>query len=625
MKRNKITILFIAVLICLGMFLTGSLRAEEKDQKPALTGSFSLGYRFVDFGDNSSETKYKEDINLEKGPRLFNFKIQYNPEGILAKYVDSLEIKASNLGDNFEVIGIEANKYGKYRFSYERKKSNYFYADNLKGGDYHTFNFDRIHDEGLLKFWLGKCAHFYMSFDRFTKKGESTISQDVERTEFEMDKRIDEKSQEFTFGLDYSSKIFGIVIEDKILEYDNTNSYFLPGYADGGDNASYPSSLLYYRMNQPYDAKGNIFNTKMSFRPFKSLLIRGSAQVVKQDVDILYSEEAEGTDYMGEYFKYAYSGSGRFETKIYTYDTDWTYLLSNKLAVVGSLRYDKFNQKKGEFTIGTTTEDLFLKYETGSFEGGVQYQLSSKLGLTMGYRKEKRDIKTPEGEETSEDMNLTTDREGFFGNMKWDLTKALSFGFDFQSGTYDHSYTLISPSSFKRYKTMLKFKKNAFYTNLSYLYTKSTSDMEDQAWESVNKQFSGRMGYHGTTIMAWLGYNTINVTREGTRVIYYPPGWSGPDGTFTWDIMFEGKSKLFDMFLSYNFTKKLAVGGYFQSYKNTGSWELKRSIFKAFLKVETPCGILGELGYRLVDFKESQLGLNNYKANIFEISMGYRW
>jgi hypothetical protein len=44
-----------------------------------------------------------------------------------------------------------------------------------------------------------------------------------------------------------------------------------------------------------------------------------------------------------------------------------------------------------------------------------------------------------------------------------------------------------------------------------------------------------------------------------------------------------------------------------------------------FLEYASPGGLIGQLGYRLVDFKEEDPGLNDYKANIFEISFGYKW
>jgi len=635
MKKNKLFITCAAVMILFGFIFTGSLRAENKDtdkkETPEFTGSFMLGYRFVDLTGTSVESKYKEDINLEKGPRLFNVKIHYAPRGDLKKLVDSLDLRIYNLGgDPFESFGLSAVKYGKYELKYDHKKAAYFYSDRLKAGDIHTFDFDRVMDSGMLKVWLNKEAHFYVNFDRYTKKGNSVTSYDINRLDVEFDKPIDEKSNEITLGADYSCNLFAVVLEEKIMDYKSTNTLFLPGYIDGGENASYPSAIYYFNLNQPYDIKGNTFVAKVTFKPFKNLLLHGNGQVSNQETNIGYSESSAGIDYLGDTYEYAYTGSGKFKTRIYTANADLTYILSRKFAIVGAARYNKYDQKEATFTIGSETETPFLKYETGEFEGGLQFQPSSKFGLTAGYRFEKRDIKTPDTEPKVEEENLTTSNKGFYGDLKMKLFSHLDVTTDYQHGSYDNPFTIMSPSTFNRVRVLLKYNLKKFYANVSYLYNKSTSDVDDEgtetrSWESTKNQSNIRFGYHGDKVKLFAGYGYMSVTRKGDRVIFYPPGWSGAAGSFVWDILFEGKTYLYDALLDVSLRKELGVGGRIDYYQNKGSWALSRLVMKAFLKYEFECGLMGELGYRYVDFKEKKDNLNNYKAGIFEVSFGYRW
>lgn len=631
MKRIKI-LLSTAVLVVFALsMVSSSLLAEEKEKKEKneFSGSFMLGYRMVD--TSGVETKYKEDINLEKGPRLFNLRLQYNPNGNLNKVLDKLEFYAYNLGgDPFESYGVEAVKYGKYKFQYDHKKSAYFYQDNLKAGDYHTFDFDRISDSGLLKLWLGKDAHVYMNYNRYTKKGRSVTVLDVNRVEFEMEKPVEEKSQDVSFGADYSCKLFSIAFDERILDYSNANSFFLPGYADGGENAFYPSALYYYYMNQPYDIKGNIHSLKISLRPLTRLLIKGSMQINDQDINYMYNESAWGIDYLGDEFSYTTIAEKEFSftRKTYIYDADITYLFSNKFALFGAARYSKFDQK-GTVTFEGEETAMDLKYENGGFEAGVQFQPSSKLGFTVGYKYEQRDIKS-DPEEAYEEENLTTTRKSVFGNVKWNMTKCLALNLDYQNGTYDRPFTLISPTSFNRAKALLKFNKNKFYANLSYQLTKSKTDWEAleeeyKVWDSTTNKLGVRMGIHDPKWMFFLGYTYIKVDNEGDRMIAYPPDWSGAASTFEWDSLYLGKSGLFDAYLNVKVHKDVGLGGYVNYYRNKGSWELSRLMMKAFLKYEMQCGLIGELGYRYINFKEKLDKLNDYKANIFEISFGYGW
>ena len=75
--RNK-KIIIPTLVIGLVFSLAFSLLAEEKeDIKKTLYGNFMFGYRMVD--TSGSPYKYKEDINLDKGARLFNFSLHYAP------------------------------------------------------------------------------------------------------------------------------------------------------------------------------------------------------------------------------------------------------------------------------------------------------------------------------------------------------------------------------------------------------------------------------------------------------------------------------------------------------------------------------------------------------------------
>lgn len=621
MKINKLLVIA-AILVFLGGLTTGSLHAGDKKEKDdGFSGSFMMGYRSVDI--DGMETKYMEDLNLDTGPRLFHLTLHYTPEGKLKKLFDRFDMRVYNFGgDPFESFSIDVVKYGKYKFKYDRKKSTYFYNDHLEGHDFHTFDFDRINDNGFLKIWLGPKAHVYMDFNRWTKKGMSTTSLDINRVEFEYDKAIDEDSTDITIGLDYATKGFSIVLEEKIQDYENANSYFLPGYADGGDFARYPSSLYYFTLNMPYDMEGNTHTAKFTARPFKNFLIKGSAQIIKQDTKVSYSEDAAGMDYLGGMFMYSNGGSGDFTRKMNMYDVDFSYILSSKLAVVGAFHYSNFDQT-GSFINGAETMPVNLKYETGGGEGGIQYQPSSKFGITLGYRFERRDV---EDEVEIEQENSPTDRSGFFGNVKVKLSKAFTLTADYQNGTYENPFTLVSPTDYNRFRMTAKLKAKEFYARASFLVNKSKNDAEGStAWESTKNQFNLRVGYHGKVVKFFAGYAVIDVTREGDRMIYYPPAWAGGDGTFAWDIMYEGNSGLFDAYVSFSLAKAWGLGGYFNSYKNTGSWELSRSTLKLFLKYACPSGLIGQLGYRMVDFKEKEFGYNDYKANIFEISFGYKW
>ncbi len=620
MRKKKILLpALVFVFVCSSAL---SLLAQDGDQ--TFYGNFKMGYRYVD--SSGANTKYKEDLNLDTGVRLFDFSLHYTPTEQFRNLFDRIDVNIYNFGgDPFEAMRMSIQKFGKYKFQYDRRKSTYFYDDRqeVSGGalfDHHTFNFDRIADSALFEISFGKKVDFYVNYDRFTKKGNSVTTLDINRIEFELDKPIEEESDMLALGLNFNLKRYSFVLEERIHEYENTNSLFLPGYADGGAGARYPSFLNLYFLSQPYDFQTNTHTFKFNGRPLDSLLIKFSAQYSDMDMNLTHSEEADGIDYVGAPYVVDLSGTGSFSRKIGLYDLDLTYLLSNKVAVVASARYHDFEQD-GTMTVDGSDESAALSYDTQGIEAGLQYQFNPKLALTLGYQFEIRDLQGTETV-TNETESL---RSGFFGNLKWNIRQGFRLTFDYQRGYFDGPYTLISPTLFDRFRTTIKYSVQQFDFSGSYLLTMSECEIPSELWESDTNQLMFRAGYNTDKFKLFAGYSLIDVDSKTDRDIYYPPDWSGPEGTFPWSVHYEGKSNLIDAMLKLKLGTNWKLGAYANIYSNKGSWEISRTTAKAYLEYAFDNGFNAQIGYRFVDFKEKASGLNDYKANIFEISFGYSW
>ncbi len=619
MRSKKI---ILPVLLAAFVFsLAFSLQAQ--DENKGLTGNFQFGYRTVN--TDGALSKYKEDYNLEKGFRLFNLNLHYAPTEKLQNLFDRLDLNVYNFGgDPFESFSLSVQKVGVYQFQYDRKKSTYFYDDEtLAGGalyDHHTFDFIRYVDSAFLKVNINKNFNVYMNYDRYTKEGESVTTFDINRIEFEFDKPVREESKTATVGLDFHVKRLNLLFEGTKGKYSNENSLFLPGMADGGPGARYPSTLDFFVINQPYDLKTDTYTLKFSTNPFDNLIISGSGQWNTQDMALRFSEGAKGTDYMERCFEYGYTGTGDFERKFNLMEADLTYMLFNKLAIVGAFRYNDFEQN-GSMTIGNSMMDQDIAYDTVAVEGGLQFALSSRFAITGGYRWEERELINLE---TVEFMDETS-RDGFFGNLKADLFKGFNLTLDYQDGNVENPYTLIGPTAYSRFRASAKYRSGGITLSTSYLTKKSESDVWGiNAWESTRDQLNFRFGYRSDTIGISLGYSTINVQHDATRSIWYPPAWSGGPGTFGWTIDYDGKSNLFDGSISFAITDDFNLGSYYNNYKNEGFWEINRTLFKGYVDYTFSNGLAASIGYRFVDYKGNS-GADTYKANIIEVSFGYQW
>ncbi len=611
----------ISIVMLAGLFVLSASPVSGQEENE-FYGDFLLGYRYVDTSGTLS--KYKEDFNLFDGVRLFNFNLHYQP-GEDMNLFDRLDVYANNLGgDPFETLSIFVQKYGGYQFRFDRRKSTYFYNDMHEAGghlyDLHSFNFDRIRDTGSLKVMLHDAVDLIMSFDRYSKEGESTATFDINRIEFEFDEPVQEDYSQVSIGANVRlNNRYSFLFEEQIMDYENTNSLFLPGYADGGASARYPSSLQYFHLNQPYTINSNLHSLKFNARPFDNLILKGAVQLRNQDMDLDYSESAMGTNYLNRLFSTSLSGGGTFDRTTHLYDLDATYLLMNKLAVVGAVRYHDFEQE-GTFSYDGESETSSLGYSTLGFEGGIQYQFSPRFTLTAGYRNETREY---QGTETV-NYEDETRRNGFFGNLNLKISQMLRLTADYQHGIYDNPFTLISPTDFYRLRITARFNYEDFSINASYLRNQTTNDVLDELWESHSDRINFTGSYNTDPLQISAGYTLISTIHESERIIAFPPSWYGA-GTFPWDIYYEGKSNLLDVSLKYDISEQVKIGAYGNVYDNSGFWDLSRTMLKGFFEYMFPNGLVSNLGYRYIDFKEDSSGFNDYTANILELSFGYRW
>ena len=107
MRKKKILLpALVFVFVCSSAF---SLLAQDGDQ--TFYGNFKMGYRFVD--TSGADTKYKEDLNLDTGVRLFDFSLHYTPTEQFRSLFDRIDVNIYNFGgDPFETMRLSIQKFG---------------------------------------------------------------------------------------------------------------------------------------------------------------------------------------------------------------------------------------------------------------------------------------------------------------------------------------------------------------------------------------------------------------------------------------------------------------------------------------------------------------------------------
>jgi len=603
-----------------------------QEQEARFEGNFLISFRDVDVG--GSEAKYRQHYNLQTGPRLFDLNILFEPISGLKKFVDHMEVNVNHLGgDPFETMRFSLTKYGTYDFKYQRRKATYFYMDTIlpvsssdprlsNGGDFHTFDFDRIMDDFKFKIWLHRNAHLNFSFYRFGKTGKSTTTLDVSRDEFEFDKPVEEVMNQYSISLDYSLNNITLVLEEKIREYENNYSLFLPGFSVGEDTTN-ATELLFFHQNMPW--KFNSFNHigRIIARPFDRLTLRAAATISVLNSEINYNERARGVGFDDVPFNYTTQGKGDIDRDIQLYDADASFILTNSLLLIGAFRYRDF-QQNGFINLesGQNIGDWDFNIITG--EGGIKYSFSFPLSLFGGLRYDNREVKTEHGANTGEGVteeHPPTKQTGFFGNANWN-SRAISATVDYQYGTFDNPFTLTTPTDYHRIKASARYRISSLFSFSTWVYLQRIENKQID-WNSDQNKYGIRFNFSNSRIQAYLGYNLTTVERQVDQQVT-TVGFGGGEN-FLFPIFYEGKTHFVDGMFTVNFNREWSIGGNFIIHENKLSWPLTHRYILTFVEYHLPVGYVVQARYRFADYEENLNHYDDYEANIGEILIGYCW
>jgi hypothetical protein len=599
-----------------------ALPAPAQDDSMAFTGQIFVGYRTVDVG--GTENKYKEDINLEKGPRLFNFNFVLQPNGDLKQYVDRVDFTMSNFGgDPFESMHLDVRKYGRYDFRLLHTKSSYFYQDTILpedparsrevvAGDFRHFNFDRVRDEAKLGLQLNKAAKFTFDFNRYTKLGTGTWPLDYQRAEIELDRSIDESFNEFTAGFQYAWDKATLVLSEGLRDYSNVFDLFLPGSATSGSTVI---DFLFF--NQPYDYTSHTHTVQLLAHPNSKFTVKASGIVQNLDLDISASQDSAGLNFQGNPYDVAASSKGSVSRDNDLFDLDLTYLATTKVGLVGGFWYRKATQD-GQLPFEGELGTGHWSVKTSGGRAGVQFSPSATVVVTGGvqYETRKANLRNLEpGEDDFHTHDNTTDATGFFADLNWKPNSKFMLTGEAEDSSYDSPYTLKSPTDRQRFRVRGRYNVHkGYYVSGSYLtniYKNNDSD-----WDAHYDMANFRLGYQNDDLAATVGWGWIDISRQIDQELS-----SGQ--LFMND--YQGTANFYDGQVRWTVNPVWAIGAQARFYTNTGSFGIDRDDERAFVEYTFQSNYVLHVGYRHIKYNEKDYNFDDYDANIAEFSIGYRW
>jgi hypothetical protein len=621
---RKAILLGAAALVCASVALP--VLAQNDD----FSGEIRVGYRSVDVG--GSETKFREDIDLDDGPRLFELSFDFTPdaEGESGLLVDRVYLDVDNFGgDPFETLSLGVQRFGRFDFRYDRRKSEYFYQDVYLGHpDFHTFDFERVRDSADLDLDLSERATLTFGFDRFTKKGESTTTLDLQRDEFEFDKPVDESMNAYHVGFSYAWDDVTLTVEERFRDYENLYEIFLPGQSPGEDTAD-TAVLDFYFLDQPYEYTSQEHVVRVVAKP-GDWIVRGQALLQSLDLDLDASERGAGTGFTGAPFGIDQTGSGEIDRDLDQFDVDVSYLVNDRWAVIGGA-YRRNLDQEGDFLFGGGQNRGTWDIETTGIEAGVEVAATTAVTVTGGVRWENREVEHGAleaglpGEGIDELDAVETDHTGFFGTLSFrPVGSTFRMTADVDSSSYDDPFTEISPTDRLRWRLRGEYGLgNGF--SLAGSYTSHSSENDDTGWDATYDQANLRLAYTTPALSASLGYGLVDVERTIDQTVTTLPGFGGGAVLPLPVIDYDLDTDFIDGRVRWRASPLWVVGGSFRLYDNSGSFGVERDDLRAFVDYLFPAGYTAGLAYRTVDYSEDASSLEDYDADIIELSVGYRW
>lgn len=617
--RYRLRTLAASLLCCIGL-----PAAAQDGAQTGLSGSVTLGLRSVD--TEGAESKYREDINLDDGVRLLDLSLSYRP-GEAGAPVDYIDVSASHLGgDPFESVHVDVRRYGAYRLSLDRRRSEYFYDDTIlpaalasvtgsTGGDFHTFDFERIRESAALAITPSPATEVSLGLERQRRTGDSQTTLGIQRDQFEFERPIDESSDRVKLGVRHAWERISVIYAEEFGEFDNASELFLPG-ASPGQNTADPAELLFFRLDQSYDFDSRGRALRVLVTPTEALDVRALWRREDVDLEGLGTESSAGTDFAGTPFMTDLSGAADVSRDSEVAGLDFGYRVGPRTRLTAATRRSRLDQT-GRSRFGADRGDGDWRVETDGIEIGAEHALGRNLIVAGGWSGESRDVEYAQSLNAPGVATLEqTDRDGYFLRLRYATEGGAEISAAIEDNSIDDPFTLASPTESRRYKASYR---QSWDNGLSLAGSFKRTDVANDrsGWAADTREADIRLAYRTEVFEVSAGLTDVDLDREidqlvtaGTRQELYAITYSA-DAGFA-DVTLRGR-----------LNPRIAIGGSFRRYENRGSFPLDRDDWRIFLELDMTSEFALAIRYRGIDYVED--GFDDYEADLLELAVRTSW
>lgn len=620
----------------------------QEEAPGVFTGGFLSGFRFVSV--DGVQTKFDQHLHLRRGPRLWNLEVALEPTGNLRRFLDRMSFEIARFGgDPYETLRVAWAKFGAYRLSYERRKSTYFYQDILlprelanflvsNAGDLHLADYERVQDTATLNIWMSSAVRLNLQFDRFILQGGGSTTMDVGRDEFEFERVQHQTKNEYLLSLDIDLKKVTITIEERVHDYDNDFRFFLPGFSTGEDaqNIRYPTQLDFYFLDMPYSFKSYTHGARAVFRPTDRWTLGAAASWTDLTMELDYTETGQGINFDRSLLRVDFSGKGSVDRTLQNYEIDASYQMTSRLEWFGTLRHVVFDQDGVMNVVGAAPTGGEWQFRITGLEGGLRMEPSERVSLTVGVRRESREVTEKRRRPAGVTHEYpTTRRTGLVGTLGFRPSQNIQMTVDYQFGTFANPFVRTAPTDFHRLRILGRYRpQGRFSLTGTYQFQQVRNTDSDWAARIHRAQLEGT--YKVRSVNLRLSYGLQTVRQDVTTSIRSTA--PGNPVLMEWPILYEGLSHLVTADLRWALGSSLILGGAFQMQENRKTWPISWMQALGYAEWNLRDGYVLRADYRYVRYREKierpiptvpvspeVLKYNDYTAHIVEVGVGYRW
>jgi hypothetical protein len=617
----------LAVLVMAVPMMT-SLQPQQTQAADALTGRMTLGYRDVNVADNN--TKFRQQVNLDDGVRLFDLGLVFKPAPDAAASIikpDRVTLDASGLGgDPAQTLRLDVKKSSAYRLRFEHRRSDYFYEDLLlraedasiegsTGGDFHHFDFQRQRDRADLDIDLSQRAALSLGFDRMTKQGSSITTQDIQREEFELDKPVDETSKRYSLGFRYAWDRVTLVLDEHWQDYDNGSRSFLPGYS-GGSDPDAPTTLDIFSLAQPYQFNNREHHAGLRVRPDSRWDVKFDARLSDLDLHAQAVERAQGTDFTGAPFIADGNGKADLGRDLALYDLAIDWFVSERVRLTTGAHRHHLNQD-GILQFDAQEGENRWEIDTTGVELGVEVAINNALTAALGVSRERRATRSLQAAGAITDTNdIDTQRTGYSALLNYQPNRRLTITLSSEVNSITDPFTLASATDSRRWRLRGHYRwENGLM--LSGALRRTDRDNNNSAWSAVSDQADLRLSWQTERLTVSLGMAQVDQSRNinqlvagGTRIDLIP-------------IDFKAETDFADASVQWRLSDRIGLSASYRTYENDGSFGVERDDARAGIDFSLGDEYQVLVSYRNLDYEEDRL--EAFDADLWEVALRLGW